>query len=54
VPDRSQFNVDHTYPGWWTIINMFVPTTIAELGALMTDIEADPSLKVAVFQSDES
>jgi enoyl-CoA hydratase/carnithine racemase len=32
-------------------INMFVPTTIIELGALMTDLEADPSVKVVVFQS---
>jgi enoyl-CoA hydratase/carnithine racemase len=32
-------------------INMFVPTTIDELGALMTEIEADPSVKVVVFQS---
>ena len=32
-------------------INMFVPTTIDELGALMTDLEADPSVKVVVFQS---
>jgi enoyl-CoA hydratase/carnithine racemase len=31
--------------------NMFVPATIAELGALMTDLEADPSVKVVVFQS---
>jgi enoyl-CoA hydratase/carnithine racemase len=30
---------------------MFVPTTIDELGALMTDLEADPSVKVVVFQS---
>ena len=29
----------------------FAPTTIVELGALMTDLEADPSVKVAVFQS---
>jgi len=53
----SQFNIDRTYPGRWTItfsnppINMFVPTTIVELGALMTDLEADPSVKVVVFQS---
>ena len=53
----SQFNVDRTYPGRWTItfsnppINMFVPTTIVELGALMADIEADPSVEVVVFQS---
>ena len=42
----TQFNIDRTYPGRWTIsfnnppINMFVPTTIVELGALMTDITA--------------
>ena len=53
----SQFNIDRTYPGRWTItfnnppINMFVPETIAELGALMSGLEADPSLKVVVFQS---
>src|SRR5277367_218318 len=57
MPDPSQFNIDRTYPGLWTItfrnppINMFVPTTIVELGALMTDPEADPSVKVVVFQS---
>src|SRR5215468_10888564 len=57
VPDTSQLNIDRTYPGRWTItfsnppINMFVPTTIVELGALMRDLEADPSVKVAVFQS---
>src|SRR6202142_3943568 len=57
MPDLSQFNIDRTYPGLWTItfsnppINLFVPTTIVELGALMTDLEADPSVKVVVFQS---
>ena len=62
MPDPSQFNtaqfnIDRSYPGLWTItfsnppIKMFVPTTIVELGALMTDIEADPSVKVVVFQS---
>ena len=46
--DPSQFNTDRTNPGRWTItfsnppINMFVPTTIAELGALMTELEAVP------------
>jgi enoyl-CoA hydratase/carnithine racemase len=55
--DHSQFSVDRTYPGLWTItfnnppINMFVPTTIVELGALLTDIEADTSAKVVVFQA---
>jgi enoyl-CoA hydratase/carnithine racemase len=53
----SQFSVDHAYPGRWTItfsnppINMFVPSTIVELIALMNDLEADPSVKVVVFQS---
>jgi len=57
MPDPSQFNIDRTHSGRWTItfsnppINMFVPTTIVELGALMTGIDADPSLKVIVFQS---
>ncbi len=57
MPDPSQFNIDRTYPGRWTVtfsnppINMFVPTTIVELGAIMTDLEADASVKVAVFQS---
>src|SRR5271170_5595470 len=55
--NHSQFNTDRTYPGRWTItfsnppINIFVPTTIVELGALMTGLEADPSVKVVVFQS---
>jgi len=53
----AQFNTDRTCPGRWTItfsnppINMFLPTTIVELRALLTDIEADPSVKVVVFQS---
>src|SRR6516164_2698518 len=57
MPEPSQFNIDRTYPGRWTItfsnppINMFLPTTIVELGALMTDLEADSSVKVVVFQS---
>jgi len=57
MPNPSQFNTECTYPGQWTItfsnppINMFVPTTIVELGALMTELEADPSVKVLAFQS---
>ena len=53
----TQFNTDRTHPGRWTIvfnnppINMFVPATIVEFGALMTELEADLSLKVVVFQS---
>src|SRR6201996_6152612 len=53
----SQFDIDRTHPGRWTItfsnppINLFVPTTIVELGTLMNDLEADPSVKVVVFQS---
>jgi len=57
MSDQSQFNIDRAHPGVWTItfnnppVNMFVPATIVELGALMTGLEADPSVKVAVFQS---
>jgi enoyl-CoA hydratase/carnithine racemase len=57
MPDHSQFKTDRSYPGVWTItfsnppINMFVPSTIVELLGLMSELEADPSLKVIVFQS---
>jgi len=57
MPEPSQFNTDRTHPGRWTItfnnppINIFVPSTIVELRALMTELEADPSVKVVVFQS---
>jgi len=57
MPGLSQFNIDRSYPGRWAItfsnppINMFVPATIVELGALMTELEADLSAKVVVFQS---
>jgi enoyl-CoA hydratase/carnithine racemase len=57
MSDYSQFKIDRTYPGLWMItfsnppINIFVPDTIVELGALMTDLEADGSVKVVVFQS---
>jgi enoyl-CoA hydratase/carnithine racemase len=57
MSDRLQFNIDRTYPGRRKItfnnppINMFIPTTIIELGALMTELEADPSVKVEVFES---
>jgi enoyl-CoA hydratase/carnithine racemase len=57
MTNTSQFNVDRTYPGLWTItfsnppINMFVPATIDELGALIAELEAAPSVKVVVFQS---
>jgi enoyl-CoA hydratase/carnithine racemase len=52
-----QLSIDRSRPGIWTVsisnppINMFVPTTIVELGALMTALEADKSVKVVVFQS---
>ena len=57
MPDPAQFSADRTFPGRWTItfsnppINMFLPTTIDELGTLMTDLETDPSVRVVVFQS---
>lgn len=57
MPDYSHFVVDHAHPGRWTItfsnppINMFVPETIVELGALLTDLEADTAVKVVMFES---
>jgi enoyl-CoA hydratase/carnithine racemase len=57
MSNTSQFDVDRTHPGLWTItfnnppINMFVPATIDELRALMAELEAAPSVKVVVFQS---
>ena len=57
MPETTQFRLDRTHAGQWTItfdnppINMFVPDTIVELAALMTAIEADPSLRVVVFES---
>jgi enoyl-CoA hydratase/carnithine racemase len=57
MPDYSQLDINRSHPGRWTItfnnppINMFVPTTIDELRVLMTELEADPSVKVVVFQS---
>lgn len=49
VQDSStQFKTDRSYPGLWTItfdnppINMFVPATVVELGALMSELEAGP------------
>ena len=55
--DYKQLTIDHSRLGLWTItfsnppINMFLPATIVELGALMTELEADPSVKVVVFES---
>jgi enoyl-CoA hydratase/carnithine racemase len=57
MSDPSHFRTDRTHPGQWTItfsnppINMFVPATIIELRALLRELEADPSIKVVVFQS---
>jgi enoyl-CoA hydratase/carnithine racemase len=51
------FAIDRSEPGIWRVtfsnppINMFVPATIVELAALMTDLEADTSVKVVLFQS---
>jgi enoyl-CoA hydratase/carnithine racemase len=57
MPELSQFTLATPQQGVRTItfenppINMFVPETIDELGALATDLEQDPSVKVVVFQS---
>jgi enoyl-CoA hydratase/carnithine racemase len=57
MAEPSQFTIAQPQPRVRTVtfshppINMFVPATIAELDALMTDIEADPTVNVVVFQS---
>ena len=57
MPESSQFTIDRTQPGRWTVtfsnppINMFVPDTIVELGALFAGLDAEPDVKVVVFQS---
>ena len=57
MPETSQFDTDRTHPGRWTVtfsnppINIFTPATVIELSALMTELEADTSVKVVVFQS---
>jgi enoyl-CoA hydratase/carnithine racemase len=53
----GQLETENSDRGLWVVtftnppINMFVPATIDQLRALMTDLEADPSAKVVVFQS---
>jgi enoyl-CoA hydratase/carnithine racemase len=57
MPEPSQFNIDRTHPGGWPItfsnpaINIFLPTTIVELGRWWPTFGSDPSVKVVVFQS---
>jgi enoyl-CoA hydratase/carnithine racemase len=57
MSESLQFMIDRSDPGRWTVtfsnppINMFIPTTIVELGALKAELDADPSVKVVVFQS---
>jgi enoyl-CoA hydratase/carnithine racemase len=57
MPDPSQFKIDRSRPGQWTItfsnppINIFVPETIVELRAVMADLKTDPSVRVVVFDS---
>src|SRR5580700_9549882 len=52
-----QLSIAREGAGLWRVtfnnppINMFVPATIDELGAFMTDLEADRSVKVVAFQS---
>lgn len=55
--DYNQLSIDSSRHGQWTVtfsnppINLLDPTTIAELQALMSDIEMDHSVKVVVFQA---
>jgi len=55
--EAASFAIDRSEPGIWRVtfsnppINMFLPATIVELEALMTELEANPSAKVILFQS---
>ena len=57
MSELSQFKITESRPGGRTVafsnppINMFAPTTIVELGELMSELEADTSVKVVVFES---
>jgi len=57
MPEPAQFSIDRSHAGRWTItfsnppINMFLPATIVELGALISDIETDPTVKAVMFQT---
>jgi hypothetical protein len=57
MSDPSQFNVDRLSPDRWTItfsnapINMFVPATIVELAALMTDLVPRSAVWVTVCRA---
>lgn len=57
MSELSQFTIATPQPGARAVtfrnppINMFVPATIVELGALVSDLEADASVKVVVFES---
>ena len=54
MSDHLQFNIDRTHRGQWTVtfsnppINMFVPETIVELGALLSELETDASVKAQI------
>jgi enoyl-CoA hydratase/carnithine racemase len=55
--EYKQLTIDHSKLGLWRItfsnppINMFLPATIVELGALVSELEAEPSVKVVMFES---
>jgi enoyl-CoA hydratase/carnithine racemase len=55
--ERKHLVIDRTKRGLWTItfnnppVNLLEPTTIVELQGLVSEIEADSSVKVLVFQS---
>jgi len=55
--NESQFKVSKVTPAYWRLtfnnppINMLDPQTILELQDLVSEFEADPQLKVVVFDS---
>ncbi|MGH8317393.1 MAG: enoyl-CoA hydratase/isomerase family protein [Steroidobacteraceae bacterium] len=57
MSDYVHLMVDRVKPGLWTVtfsnppINLLEPATITELQALVSEVVADPSAKVLIFQS---
>jgi enoyl-CoA hydratase/carnithine racemase len=56
MPNYKQFTIDRSKPGLWTVtfsnppINLLDPVTITELQAIVSEVEADQSVRVFVFQ----
>ncbi|HTU72992.1 MAG TPA: enoyl-CoA hydratase/isomerase family protein [Trebonia sp.] len=59
MSSTEQFHISEVSPSYWRVtfdngpVNLLVPDTIDQLGALVERIEEDPDLTVVVFRSDK-